>query len=562
MNPALRLLLVHKLRGALRKQARRLKTPSGVAFALVGLGLVVLWMGALLAPAFGQPRESLDPARLRVAIQTGCLVLTALTLSGAFTHRGLYMPREEIEFLFSAPLSRRDIVRYRLTVGAARAAFGALVLSLVAVRHAPSPLFAALGVFVAAQTLPILGQGLSILLGDAENRTSALLARLPMRPFQLAVIAILMLSFAGLAMAPEAGEVLRTLGVELEGGSVLDLPWLARIGAPFQVWSRTIAAESWSEFLPWITASLMLWLGLFELVAHLPVDFRELSLATSSDVARRLRRRRKGGAAASAGEVARGSAQWRVPRVFGRGPAGAIAWRKTCSILRKARGTLLTSMLIVGGLTVLSLALDRGTGVRSGLPGTVLIALVGTLYLCAGLRFDFREDLDAMESIKSWPVAGWKAFSATLVPEVVLVSALLSLAIVVRSLATGGLGPEVVLVIAAVPVVVLLWTAIDNAVFLYMPVRFTPGQEGALHHTGRAMVLMLLRMFAFLVVVAGALAALATAWLLEEYAGLARTPARALGLALFALVLSLEILAVIAVGGMTFRRFDVARDRG
>ena len=53
---------------------------------------------------------------------------------------------------------------------------------------------------------------------------------------------------------------------------------------------------------------------------------------------------------------------------------------------------------------------------------------VGTLYLCAGLRFDFREDLDAMESLKAWPVRPWRVFLATLLPEVVLVSGPVNLA--------------------------------------------------------------------------------------------------------------------------------------
>lgn len=562
MHPALRLLLARKLRGTLRKQLRRMRRPSGWVFGLLGLVLVGAWVLALAAPAVGGRRPALDPDELRLAVQAGCLVLTVLTLTSSFTHRGLYLPRDEIEVLFAAPLSRRDVVRYRLVTGVGRASFGSAILALVTVRHMPSPGLALPAVFLAAQTLPVAGQGLSILLGDAENRLAARLARLPLRWFQVLGVVAVLLFFAALALAPELGRLLRELGLGSLDGDLLGHPAVVATTAPFLPWARAITARSAAEFLPWFGACLALWLLLFELVARLRIDFRELSLATSADVARRLRRRQQGGGAASASEASRRSVGWRVPWLFGRGPAGAIAWRKSCSILRKARGTVFTSLLIVGGLTFASVALERGAGAESGLPGAILIALVGTLYLCAGLRFDFREDLEAMESIKAWPVPGWKAFVATLLPEVVFVSGLLAGAILLRAAVLGRFEPPVMLVVAALPVLVLLWTAIDNAVFLYLPVRFTPGQEGALHHTGRAMALMLLRLVAFAAVALAAVAALALRLLATEVLGWSDVAGRALSLGLLAVVLCCEILAVVAVGGQLFRRFDVARDRG
>ena len=44
-SPALRLLARRKFQGFLRKQARRLKTPSGALLALVGLAAISLWLG-------------------------------------------------------------------------------------------------------------------------------------------------------------------------------------------------------------------------------------------------------------------------------------------------------------------------------------------------------------------------------------------------------------------------------------------------------------------------------------------------------------------------------------
>ena len=103
--------------------------------------------------------------------------------------------------------------------------------------------------------------------------------------------------------------------------------------------------------------------------------------------------------------------------------------------------------------------------------------------------------------------------------------------------------------------------AIDNAVFLYLPARFTPGHEGALQHVGRGVVLLLLRMLAFGFVLAAAAAALASHLLLSEL-GWPALRSTAAAIALFSLVVSAEVFAVIAIGGRMLARFDVARDRG
>jgi ABC-2 type transport system permease protein len=561
LHPALRLLLRHKLRGTLRKRLKRLRQPSGWLFALLGAALIGAWVLTILLPASRRGGPPLDPAQLQIAVQVACLVLTVLTVIGAFNHRGLYLPREEIEQLFAAPLSRKDLVRYRLLATVGRATVGAVVLALVAMRRMPVPALGALGVFLAAQTLPLLGQGLSILLGDAENRIAKHVTRLPLKAVQALLVVLVLVFFFTLWSSDAFVGAFESVG--LSGlGALLDSKWVRWASAPFALWARLITAQSVGEFLLPLTLTLAVWWALFELVARLPVDYRELSLETSADVARQLNRRRRGGGGASASEAIQASAGWHVPWLFGRGPLGAVAWRKTCSILRKARGTVLTSLLIVGALTVASMAITRGEIDPTGLKGSLLIAVAGTLYLCAGLRFDFREDLDQMGTLKAWPVRPWRLFLGTLLPEVVLVSGLLAVAILVRATFLGVLGPHVVLVAAGIPVVVLLWAGIDNAVFLYMPVRHTPGQEGALHHAGRTLALLFLRLVAMAATAAGALSCVALHWLLSEVLEISSTIALWASVGLLAVVLGAEMCTVVAVGGALLRRFDVARDTG
>lgn len=566
MHPALRRLAWLRLRGLLRRQRRRLRRPSGWLLALAGLLVVGVWIGFLLVAPTAHMSYALPAQRLEMGLRCAGVVFLAMTVLGAFTHRGLYMPAEEIERLFSAPLSRGDLVRYRLRVGFARAFMGSLVLTFLALRRLPSPLWGALGVFLTAQTLPVVGQIVSVLLGDAENRLQRLLTRRSLawvRALSIALVVLLMLGIAVLVsvdLGAGAQKLLRSLGGEGGLSGFLDSPWLARATLPLAPWSAMIVAPDARSFLPpFALCALVAW-GLVQWASRLDVDFRELSLATSADVARRIQRSRRIGGLASGTRAARGRVGAHVPWVFGRGPSGAVAWRKTCSILRKARGTLWTSLLIVGGLTLVAVQIDR-SALDGGLDGSLLIGGVGTFYLCAGLRFDFREDLDRMESIKSWPVAPWRVFLATLVPEVVLVSGLLVAAILLRRLPAESIGASTWMVASAVPVTTLVWAAIDNAVFLLAPLRMTPGQEGALQHIGRQIGLFAVRMVGLLIASAGAGAALASHLLLLE---LGWPPLRAAIVAtgLFALVVSAEVIGLIALGGRLLARFDVARDRG
>jgi hypothetical protein len=558
----LRLLASLKLRGTLRKQLRRLRRPSGVLFALIGLVLTVGWLAMLAMGRQSDLGSGLEGDALLTAIELGCLVLVLMTLAGSLSHRGLYLPKEEIELLLAAPLARSELVRYRLLTGTARAAFGGIVIALMIGGRMPRALFGSLGAFLATLLLPVLGQGVSLLAGDAENRLWARVSRLPMRALSV-VLALAVVGFA-MAMVTGArwGPILREVGLSGGLSGLLANPWLRAVARPFEPWARMIAAQDAQQFLLWAGVCTLLWALAFELVARLPVDFRELSLATSADVARRLSRRRRG-AGASSTEASRRSAGWRVPWLFGRRAFGALAWRKSCAILRKARGTFVTSAVILAVLTLFTAGMEPERDAEAALRGSSLIALLGTLYLCAGLRFDFREDLEHMEVVKSWPVPPRRVFLATLLPEVVLVSLLLAAAIGARALFTQSFHPGVLLIVAALPLAVLAWVAVDNAVFLYAPVRYTPGEEGALHHAGRAMAVMLLRLVVFGAAAAGMVGVgFAGWWIARELAGADAGSAAAVAVGLGAATLLAEDLVLVAIGGRMLGRFDVARDRG
>ena len=74
-----------------------------------------------------------------------------------------------------------------------------------------------------------------------------------------------------------------------------------------------------------------------------------------------------------------------------------------------------------------------------------------------------------------------------------LVSALLTVATALRAALEQDVHPVTIITIALLPLIVFGWVAVDNVVFLFSPVRYVPGQGGALQNAGRGLVLMLIR---------------------------------------------------------------------
>src|SRR6185295_9510777 len=107
-HPALRLLFRRKIGGFWRLQFKRFKTPSGAIFALIGLGVFVLWIGSAIFGQFARSRMGGMSQSSQDAVPLLMLMGFLFTIFGAFSFRGLYIPEEELDLLLSAPISRAD----------------------------------------------------------------------------------------------------------------------------------------------------------------------------------------------------------------------------------------------------------------------------------------------------------------------------------------------------------------------------------------------------------------------------------------------------------------------
>ena len=560
-HPALRRLAVLKLRAVFRRALRRVRRPSGALFALVGLLLMGGWVAILVTGAREREQAPLDPETLTALTRGGLVLLGVVTVLSALSAKGLYMPREDLERLLSGPVSRADLVRYRMQVDLGRSGFGALVFALLVLGHMPEPVFAFFGVVIAMLTLSVVRTGAALYVGAASTRFQGFLGERQVLVSRILVGVLvwffLMLLLMGDTFLPEQLEGVKPLELVTR---VLDSPLARGLLVPLEPWARAVTATSWAEFATAGGIAALGYVVLFELVARFPIDYREVSIETSLDVTRRVASMRKAGGPFGMA-LSKGAGEQSIPWLLGKSPFGAIAWIQIASIRRKARGTIFVSAAVVGLVTFVATIAMRGEELHQILGGAAIIALGGTVYLCSGLRFDFRANLDRMEVIKAWPLPPWRIFLATILPEVLLASALLSAAILVRAAVTGEFHPLLLGVIGVLPLLTLTWVALDNAVFLFAPVRFIPGQEGALHHMGRTMLLVLLRIVLFGIV--GALTGavvLVLAFFGGQLLNLSEDVVTVLAAVSGLIALVLLDAALLATGGWLLRRFDVSRD--
>ena len=142
MDRALWMLLGLQAKSLLRRFSRGAKTVKGALFLTIGLAVFALWLFPALLSANIGPRS--DPASVRAVAPVALLVACLLTVLTAGGERAIVFTPAEVDFLFPGPFTRRQILLYRILKSSAGAAFSAMILSVVFLRHASNWLAALL----------------------------------------------------------------------------------------------------------------------------------------------------------------------------------------------------------------------------------------------------------------------------------------------------------------------------------------------------------------------------------------------------------------------------------
>jgi hypothetical protein len=550
-QPALGLLIRLKFRAGLRRRLRGLRKPSGAIFAFLGFCLFCLWMLTMMRPGRGG-WPAPDPELLRQGMQLVLAFFSLIVLSGAINTRGLYFPPGECERLFSAPLAPRDLVRYRVVTDLGRALLSAVIFALISRRSFENPVFGAAAIFLALMTMSLLRHGAALLLANPKGILSRLTRGRRLTGLSLMAGVGAFFTIQALIMGAR-GETNFLI-------SALAHPVTEFLLLPFRPWAELATASGPAPFGIWMFVCVAFIVVLYRCVTGFDVEYREASLETSQFIAGRLRRLGKGGGRFALAGPTRGKRERGIPYFFGRGPFGGAAHLQLTSMLRRPLSTYALALFVIGLVTLGASMSFSGSSREEGLGGSLMIVLIGTIYLCGGIRFDFRSNLDHIGEMKTWPLSAATLFLATVLPQALLICSFLMLGVVVRAVVAGGGGVELAWVMTGTPFLVLTWMGLDNALFLLFPVRFTPGQDGAMQHVGRTLALLSLRLvaFTFLAAVTAAVA-FGGHWIAGSLLGAAPTVAMTVGWLGALGTMGAFLVPLILLGGWMLRRFDPSR---
>jgi len=518
---------------------------------LLGLGFFA--MAALLPLAAQRVEERQFPVLERPAgdpLQrfgpAGLLAFTFLSLFSSTKYRGVYFSPAEVDFLFPAPFTRRELLSYRLATQFIHILLSVFFTGALICRYLPGFWQTVAGLFLTFAFINLVQIAGSLLAGTLEERV---LSR-GRRFVGIFLVTAVLLVFAASSAVLTGGEDFRDSVRDFLGSRALG--WVL---LPLKAFSEMLAARDLKGFLVWSGGALAVDLALLALVLRLDVDYTEASLETSRKLHHRLQQFKRGGRPVSAAGKLRVS----IPLPGRWAGAGPLVWRQAQEMVRETPGVVYLLLLFLAALTLPIAFISRSDEVPAAHLADTVLGLVAfsPFILSNWFRFDFRGDLDRMELLLTLPLSPTLiAMGQLAVPALALSAVQLGGIAVLAGLGGGSEeGPGSFMMVYG-PALCLpfnvLFIAIENLFFLLFPQRMGSTAPGDFQTVGRLMATLAVKM---LVLASVALIGGCLAYLAFEFTG----GSAAAVLATLAGFLIVADLGAVALVGQAFRRFDVTR---
>ena len=527
MNSTLLLLCKLRARAAWRKLRRAVSTPKGALLGLFSLGFLAL----MIVP-------NLVIAQTQTPIMTNLWFVSPPALFGFWLFivamgrntGSITFSLAEVEFLFPGPFSRRQLLAYKLLLGALAPLGNAILIPIFLWRFAiwtPAVMLGFWLTFVFVQMTSLLFTLVVDWLSERFTRW---------RTIGLAVLAVLVLfSFW------QAG-VLEAEGTPLERIAALESAWPVQvILAPFAAFSHVARATTAAQLALWSAVALAINAATVLLIFRMDANFLQASLAASQKRYAWLERAKRGGGIPALSQRSNPRFGLRpFPRVAGAGP---IAWRQLLELMRNS-GRLLYVLPAILAMLAPVLLVGRHGSEFSAIGMMVMVGFMMSMMMPMGLR----TDLLHIEVFKSLPITSgaivWGSItSAVFYPTVVQVVAVAVLS------AIGGewTSASTLAVCFAMPLNLLLVSADSILVLLYPSTRqFVPGD----FQLGMRLMFTYLAKILLVAVAAGVAGALVLIvyWILGESHVVMATAAW--------VTLMIEGALAMTAASLLFERFD------
>ncbi len=385
------------LRNRGRRLMRQLRSPRYVIAILVGIAYLGL---VFFGQRHGRPTTPPGPS----LAAAGTLLLAAIVfkwwLFGADRSALAFTPAE-IQFLFPAPLSRAQVLGFKLARNQLLVLVNAALWTVLFWRGGPGlgavPHF--LGLWLCFSTLSLHR------LGAALTRDSLLQHGSQGWRRAWPAVLILLLYVAGAVLAwqrldlPDAGPVGRVAALV----TTAPLGWLL---LPFRIPLAPLAAQGSSEFLAALFPALLL-AGVHLLwVLRADRSFEDAALEASARRAELLARWRREGSVAAAPA---GAGRRRLPLAAAGSPLTAIVWKNLTRLLRTVSPAFLVTLVVLTAIGIgLGAAERESRGELITLGGTLALAWAAALSLLGPqwIRADLRGELNQIDQLRTWPLSG------------------------------------------------------------------------------------------------------------------------------------------------------------
>ena len=521
LHPALWTLLRLRALGRLREMQRELRSVRGLVWLVFGVGLLALIMVPGDAPGLSGARLSTD--QLDELFRSALLGLAVVGQIHLLGEKAVYFSPSEVDFLFPGPFSRTELLVYQVLASLG----GLLVMSaafavLLAVLGAWWPL-AFIGAFLSWLFLHLL----AMCLATVRERLEAM-ARLWTGRF--VVLSLVGLVAVGLMAATQADWTLRLL------------LW------PFTPFAEVATARVLDlETLGWVLVCGVIDLGAVLALIRLDAGQR---LAVEALSRRDLRR-------ADVHLVQRWNPRgvmigrplaW-FPALKG---AGALVALQLTAALRGYPlliGLGVIVLLIAGGFQFYQS--QAGVGQTPELGQVLSLTIWTTLVVSNALRFDFRGEPRFLEYLKTLPIPAFALCAGQLVTPalITLIYQLPFLILAAPVLTPGAWWGALVL---AVPID-LLWYGLENLGFLLYPASQFRRGFGDLQYLARQVFMLIAKVVG---VALGVFLAVSLGWALV---GVVTLSGAGVSIAVIGLALFIEVVFVVGVLALAFRRFDPSR---
>jgi hypothetical protein len=536
VNHALWLLIGLQLRGWLRYLGRNLRTVKGATLALVGFSVCLFYVLLLV---LARTQSGVSPEKLRMFGPAGLVMYCLLNVLLSSGDRTIYFTPAEVNFLFTGPYSRREVLGYKIVSTLLIGLPTVLLMAAFLRGYAEWFLAAFVGLILVYVFMQLFTMALSLLATSVGARMFTRGRRLVLAAVVVGAAALLVPS-----AAVEPGSSPQQIVERLA-----NVPAWQVLTRPLGWFFDAFLATNYYDLAVSAALALLVDLALLAVVLGLDAYYLESAAAASARVYARIQRMRRAGLAGDA-PSAGGKVRLSLPAFPWWGGIGPTVWRQMTTAMRGMVRLLTIMGILVGIMGVPLLSGPHEDGEAVAKLGSVLLWL--TIFLTALVPFDFRGDLERLALLKTLPVPAWRLAVGQLLTPVLLVTLLHWLVLAAALPFTPESGPWLAgLAAFALPFNFLLF-ALENLLFLLFPTRLTANTPGDFQALGRSILFLAAKVLGLVIVsLFAAMVGGLVGWL---------THSIVLGAAAAWPVVALSGAALVPLIALAFRAFDVGRD--